>query len=280
MQIKASVMVCWALGISVAWGQAAPQAPAPAAGQAPSTSAPAPTQPQPTASPVPRPPVPEAEKPYPYVRKISAGATLSVLGLKMVKGGTSNVVTTTPSVDALYSSSDKSQRIGYGLTAQVSLSSKFALNGSFLLRKIGYIMDADILKGTTTITQAQFHEDTRARIHEIPIVVRYYTIDRHRPGPRFFLELGGALRNVKSIRTSISDTDNDGVTTCCRTTAAVPAHRTVRGLVGGMGVQFIDPVGVRLVPEVRYTRWMADTFNNFSSRTQRHQVEAMVSLTF
>jgi hypothetical protein len=34
------------------------------------------------------------------------------------------------------------------------------------------------------------------------------------------------------------------------------------------------------VPQVRFTRWSADTFDVFSTTTQRNQIEAMISLTF
>jgi len=44
-------------------------------------------------------------------------------------------------------------------------------------------------------------------------------------------------------------------------------RRTIRGFVGGFGVQLIDPVGVRVVPEVRYTRWAGRSFDAFSTHT-------------
>jgi hypothetical protein len=35
-----------------------------------------------------------------------------------------------------------------------------------------------------------------------------------------------------------------------------------------------------VIPGVRYTRWMGETFNAFSTSTRRNQVEAMISLSF
>jgi hypothetical protein len=59
-----------------------------------------------------------------------------------------------------------------------------------------------------------------------------------------------------------------------------PANSQVRGAVAGFGAQFIDPLGIRVVPEVRYTRWFAEPFNQFTTRTKRHQIEIIFSLTF
>jgi hypothetical protein len=50
--------------------------------------------------------------------------------------------------------------------------------------------------------------------------------------------------------------------------------------VAGFGVQANDDIGIRVVPQVRYTRWLAEPFNRFSTSTGRDQIEAMFSLTF
>jgi hypothetical protein len=47
-----------------------------------------------------------------------------------------------------------------------------------------------------------------------------------------------------------------------------------------MGLQLIDPFGIRVVPEVRYTRWLDDMFYYQSTITQRNQIEAVISLSF
>jgi hypothetical protein len=124
------------------------------------------------------------------------------------------------------------------------------------------------------------NEDTRAKFFDFPVVVRYYDINRHAAGSRWFVEGGAALRHVSKVRTSIDTTVGAGATVCCDNTPTQPARRTIRGFVGGFGLQFIDPVGVRVVPEVRYTRWSGHSFDNFSTHTELNQVEAMISLTF
>jgi hypothetical protein len=251
----------------------------------PPAQTPAPAQPAKAA----KTPPPVIEKEPVYVRRFSLGATLSVLGFTSIENNKGlNVVTETPAVDALYVTTDASQRIGYGVTAQLAVSQRWAVSASWLFRRIGYKMESDIYTGTdnpnTTAderTHTVIHEDTRARIYDIPVVLRFYNKARTDEGPRWFVEAGGVRRLVSHIRTSTDTTINDGDNVCCDTShPATPAHRSLTGLVGGVGFQVIDPVGVRIVPEVRYTRWLGRTFDIHSTLTRLNQVEAMVSLTF
>ncbi len=235
----------------------------------------------------PRPPVSILKEPV-YVRRLSVGATLSVLGLNPMRKNDVNVITDSPAVDGLYTTEGVSRRVGFGLTIQGAISERLAVNaGAFLRPNIGYKMTSDVYEGRdnpATAADDRTHvvrnEETRFRYYDFPVTLRYYGKDRHDPGPRWFVEAGGALRRVARIRTSIDETINSGDKTCCKTDPATPARQTIRGVVAGFGVQVIDPVGVRVVPQVRYTRWGADTFSSYSTVTQRNQVEGMISLTF
>ncbi|HSB17753.1 MAG TPA: hypothetical protein VLE22_25115 [Bryobacteraceae bacterium] len=234
------------------------------------------------------PPAPQQEvRRKAYVRRLSLGATLSVLGLRLVPDRTTSVVTSSPAFDAIYTTTGASKRVGYGLNLQAAVTDRFAVNASLFLRKAGYKMNSDIIEGTDdpntsaderTLTVR--NEDTRVKFYDLPVLVRYYGKDRHQRGPRWFVEGGGVLRRVSNIRTSIDTTIGTGDKQCCDTTPRTPERRTLRGFVAGAGVQLIDPVGIRVVPEVRYTRWAGHTFNAFSTITERNQIEGMISLTF
>jgi hypothetical protein len=236
----------------------------------------------------PAPPVqPEVLQPGTYVRRVSIGASLSVMGLLAVPKGDANVVTAGPAIDSLYSTTDASKRVGFGATAQVAVTERFAVSASVLIRKVGFKKNSDIFKGADnplTIADERTYmvqnEDTRARFMDIPVTVRYYFKDRHTSGPRGFVEGGAAIRRVSHVSTAIDTTINDGALTCCDNTPAPVARRTVRGLVAGAGLQFIDPVGVRVVPQIRYTRWTGLPFDSPSVSIQRNQIEAVISLTF
>ena len=226
--------------------------------------------------------------PRAYVRRFSAGPTLSVLGLTAIPSNTSNV-TNSPTVTTMYQTTGASQRIGYGLTTQLAITDHFAVAIGGVLQRIGYqftntvtTSKPTVVSGvvTTVTTSTNTHEDTRARLIDVPGVLRYYSRGRHDPGTRFFFEGGGAWRKADQIRTSLSSSDASSVVTCCTTTPATPAHSSAFGIVGGAGAQFTDAFGIKVVPEVHYTRWMSPIFSAFTTHTQQNEVAAGFSLTF
>ncbi len=221
-------------------------------------------------------------------RRFSGGLTLSVLGLSLVPGKTTTVDNTTE-ISTQYQTQGASERIGYGVTLQARVTDHFYVNLSGLLRRIGYQFTTTVsttttavLNGTTypSTTTTSTHEDTRARLIDIPLLVRYYGKGKRPGSPRWFLEAGGTGRLSNGIRTSLDSTDSSGNLTCCTYTPAVPAHRSAFGASVGAGIQFIDEFGIHVVPEVRYTRWIEQVFDNISTHTQRNQVEADISITF
>ena len=229
-------------------------------------------------------------QPRAYVRRFSLGASLSVLVLPTIPNRTTTTVVANPALDAQYTTTgtfDLWHRAGYGAMAQLSVTERFAVNVGLFVHRVQYQMNRDVFEGQdnpTTLVDERRHtvrnEDTRAKIYDLPVLVRYYGKDRHKPGPRWFLEGGGAIRRAANIKSSTDSTIGTAATTCCDTTPVKPFKRNARGAVAGLGFQFIDDFGIRIVPEVRYTRWLDQTFHSFSTGTQRNQIEAMISLTF
>lgn len=208
-------------------------------------------------------------------------------------GGSSSSNTTNvnaaTTVETDLSTSGASSRIGYGLTAQVAITEHFAVAVGGFLRRMGYIESNSqtttvttfinaVPQTTTTTTSTRV--DVRALAIDVPVTVRWYGKPRHTPGGRWFVEGGGAWRDVENIRSSLSATDASGTNTCCTFNTVQPAHRQARGLVAGVGAQFIDPFGIRVIPEVRYIRWVSPIFDDPTTRTQRNQVEAELTLSF
>ena len=61
----------------------------------------------------------------------------------------------------------------------------------------------------------------------------------------------------------------------------VAGHRkNILGVTAGFGGQLIDPVGIRVIPEVRYTRWFGATFDSPPTLSRRDQLEFMISISF
>ena len=221
-------------------------------------------------------------------RRFTAGVTLSVLGFSLVPGKTSDT-TATDGTTTDNQTTGASSRIGYGLTAQYRITEHFSVDISAIVRRIGYQF-TNTVTGTTTTTLngittssttiTTTHEDTRSRLFDIPLELRYYSSARRPDGPRWFLEGGGAWRVATGLRTSTDVTDTAGVNTCCTNTPTTPAHRSAIGMVGGAGIQLIDPLGIHVVPEVRYTRWISPVFDSLTTNTTQNQLDASLSLTF
>jgi hypothetical protein len=221
-------------------------------------------------------------------RRITGGVTLTVLGFSLIPGRTSTVDNSS-TVGTQNQTQAASERIGYGLTGQVRITNHFSVDISALMRKAGYQFTSTVTTTTTTILNGVTssttsgtitHEDTRARFFEFPLTVRYYSGAKRANGPRWFAEGGGAWRWSNGIRTSTDVTDAAGVDTCCSFTPVVPAHRSGIGMVAGIGLQFIDAFGIHVVPEVRYTRWIDQVFDNLTTHTFQNQLDASISLTF
>jgi len=224
--------------------------------------------------------------PLPSLRRFSAGVTLSVNALRPIKAGSRNIVTTGPAVDSLYATAADSPRVGYGVNAQIGITEHFTFNAALIVRRIAYLMNSDIFEGTdiasTSVDERKHtvrNEDTRARFYELPITVRYYGEVNAKKRLRWFGEGGLAFRRVSNIKTSVSTTIGVGETQCCTTTPA-PSRKTVRGVVVGLGLHGVDPLGIRVIPQIRYTRWMGTSFNNFSTITERNQIEGVITLSF
>src|SRR5579871_6379748 len=116
-----------------------------------------------------------------FVRIFSGGATLSVFGLSTIPKGSSTVATAS-NITTDYATTGASQRIGYGLTAQVAITNHIAVAVGAYLHHVGYKFDTTVttltqsVEGSGVVTNTSTttaHEDTRARFFDFPLLVRY-----------------------------------------------------------------------------------------------------------
>ena len=209
-------------------------------------------------------------------------------GLSLIPGHTSTV-NNTAEISTQYQTTGASERIGYGITVQGRITNHFYIDLSGLVRRLGYQETTTVSTTTTAIlngstypstSTTSTHEDTRSRLIDVPLLVRYYGTGKRPNSARWFLEVGGTWRLATDIRTSMDSTNASGVNTCCTFTPTVPDHRSSVGVVVGAGIQLVDEFGIKVTPEVRYTRWEEPIFNNLTTNTSSNQVEADISLTF
>jgi hypothetical protein len=221
-----------------------------------------------------------------YVRRISAGASLTIPVFKLIKPGYAEFSQTTPPLWESMESTTKPHWVGGGVMLQVAILEKWTINMNALYRKAQYsytetqVAGVDnpntVLDDRTLTTIAGW---TRLRYLDIPVLARVYNKDRHRKGNRWFFEAGPNTRTVRKILTERVTTDPNGDVSYNR--SLQPAYkRTVLGFTAGFGAQFIDPVGLRVIPEVRYTRWMGLNIDVPATHSNRDQLEIMFSLAF
>ncbi|MBI5085762.1 MAG: hypothetical protein HZB13_14330 [Acidobacteria bacterium] len=164
------------------------------------------------------------------------------------------------------------KKFGGGAALELSFKRKFGLDLDAIYRAVGFwtVTDTDI---ATTVLQ------TKARYYDFPLTFRYNYFGRTGFASHLFVRGGVALRKVSNLKTTRDVTDNEG-NTASGPTGSPLNHGTVRGLVAGGGMRFRDDFGIKVTPEVRYTRWMAQTFSTAPFMAKRDQLEVVVGITF
>lgn len=191
----------------------------------------------------------------------------------LIKGGT--VVTT---ANTLYTKSE-ARPLGGGVAGYFYLTSTLSLNLDFIYRRTGYD-DSNVLNNATTTS---YYSRTRGNYFDFPLLARYHS-RYHLLRSSAFIEGGGSARYVDQITTSttVDTTVNSAlVSTCCTEIPDRPAHKLVFGPTVGLGLRLPrDEIGVQIVPEIRYTRWLENTFSALPTRSNHDQAEVLLSITF
>lgn len=172
---------------------------------------------------------------------------------------------------------------GGGLTVNARIYRSFWLSVGAIYRYTGY----DAMFNINDTNEDSFVERSRVRLVDFPVLVRYsgrkWNLSKYT-----FYELGAVLREGISRKTTTNWTEVGGT----EFGPAPPGYfsgvtykRDIIGAVAGAGVIGRDDFGIIVSPEVRYTRWMGDTFGSSilgSSilGSQRNQLEITVSFGF
>lgn len=221
-----------------------------------------------------------------YVRRFSAGVTggLSVLN-QTTKLEDSLFVDSNPPVLFLTQADPQNDRIGFGITAQFTISDRWAVAINPSYRKINFTGFTRRLDGVDNSSTAideraltRINDETTARYLDLPILLRRYNKDHIDPGTRFFWDFGATYRRVSNVRTERKiDPPNEDPFFVYE---PLDHKSSVFGGVIGMGIQFIDDFGIRATPEVRYTYWVQKPFDSIYGRSRNHQIEVLITLGF
>ncbi len=221
-----------------------------------------------------------------YVRLFSGGLSLSYMKMSTVFAGTYDSYDATNLILVNANTTVKHYPIAGGGTFQFAFLENWAVSAGAVYREGGFEQSVTYYNGTdnpnTSIDERKRtinEQTTQVRFFEIPVLARYYSKSHYDAGVRWFAELGPNLR-VTRVAKSENRIQNPSNIVTYNDTPAAPTHKTVMGLSGGFGVQITDPFGIHYLPEVRYTRWLNEPFSSMSTRTNRHQVELVLSVTF
>jgi hypothetical protein len=220
-----------------------------------------------------------------YVRRISLGVTGIGQPMNVIPGIKQEQTITTPPLDTTVTTSPKAHYAAGGALLQFAFYDRWAVNVGAIYRSAEFEANTIILAGVDNPntakderTQTGITDKTKARYLDFPLLVRRYNLYHNERGHRWFLEAGPSLRWVSKIRTDRRIDYPNG--TSATESSPTPYKKTITGFTAGIGGQFIDPVGVRVIPEVRYTRWLGATFDSLGIHSRRDQVDIVISISF
>jgi hypothetical protein len=124
-----------------------------------------------------------------------------------------------------------------------------------------------------------YTETTSADYWDIPILLRYHGWRQSGKLKRFYPLLGATMRVVGKVRTGNDILNADG-STDYNEIAATPSHRFQVGATAGIGFRLVDELGIKLVPEIRFTRWISHTFEGQSFASSPNQAQIGLGVTF
>jgi hypothetical protein len=221
---------------------------------------------------------PQKNRP-PDFRRWGIGGIFSYTPLNLMRGGAATVTTSQQYTDTLGSKSE-SRPLGGGVAGYFYLTRTLSLNLDFIYRRTGYNATTSLNDPLTTMT----YDRTRANYFDFPLLARYHVSKYHLLHSPVFIEAGGTMRYVDQITssTTVNTTVNSAlVSTCCSEVPDRPDHRIVYGPTVGLGLRLQpDEFGVRITPEIRYTRWLESTFSSGPTKSNHDQAEVLISITF
>ena len=186
--------------------------------------------------------------------------------------------TTTQSIPATYmiSTINNYLRVGFGPSVEFAVTRRFTVVGELFYHRLDYTQTTQISQGTsnTGIT-----ENTRTTFWDAPVLVRFHGLRDEGVLAHIYFNAGGAFRDAANIKSNTVTNNPNGSTTISNTPVK-PSATGLPGAVVGSGLRFVDDFGIKVEPEIRYTRWFGRTFASESTRSSENQLEVSLAFTF
>jgi len=186
--------------------------------------------------------------------------------------------TTTQTIPATYTISTINNylKVGFGPSVEFAITRRFSLVGELFYHRLDYTETTQISQGTTN---TGITENTRTTFWDAPLLVRFHGLRDEGVLAHIYFNAGGAFRDATNIKSNIV-TNNPNGTTTTSNTPVKPSATGLAGAVVGSGLRFVDDFGIKVEPELRYTRWFGRTFASDSTRSSENQIEVSLAFTF
>jgi len=209
-------------------------------------------------------------------RRFSFGGRLNGLPFNVMANHDVNFNVTALNQAWAVSTTNNYLKLAFGPSLELRLFKGFSVAGELLYHRLDYTQTAQVtVDGNVTAIV----EQTRATLWDIPLMVRWRGLAETGFLSHIYFSGGADIRQAAHIKSS-TQTTLPGGTPTTDNTPTVPATRRLPGVVVGTGMRFVDDFGIKLSPELRYTRWFGATFNNDSTRSRRDELVIGVALTF
>lgn len=215
-----------------------------------------------------------------FWRRFSAGVRATVITLPLQNSATNDY---SPNTLTLVSPSltPATPRFGGGVTLEYAATRRILVSADVLYQYFSYssevVTTLTLADGTSQITNVA--ESTHARYWTVPVLARYATLPAKTASAQVFLGAGVSFRKISDIRTATATTNPDG-TTITNYTPRTSQKLSTFGATAVAGFRVKDEFGIRITPEVRYTRWLSDLFNSWPAQQRRNELSVVIGLTF
>ena len=219
-------------------------------------------------------------------RKFNFGIRVDYIPFRMFNTSTATASTLKPIADYTYTGSTKSPKFAFGPIFEMRLSKHLSIGAELSFHHAAYTQLTQIRSGkkdpnagTDNRLLATITENTKATYWDVPILVRYRGLRDSGLFKRFYPLAGITYRHVGNVKTSNEFINADASTDYNEKPAAV-AHSSQIGFTGGIGYRFVDELGIKIIPEIRFTRWMNHTLEGLSYGSSPNQAQAGLGITF
>jgi hypothetical protein len=203
------------------------------------------------------------------IPRVWVGISGNYTPLKLVTGHSTFNDTTGETI----SSTPANGLAGVGLNLNLRITPAFWASLGGVYRFTGYDY-TDIVNDTLGTV---YTERARTHLVDMPLMVRYNG-ERFNFSKYIFYEAGGAVRYAVNERVSTVAVNSSGLIPSGAPPTGIRFTRMIEGVIAGAGLTAKDEFGIVVAPEIRYTRWLGNTFDGNTVTTQRNQLE--IAITF